>query len=182
MDIWTQFETAGVESTFFTEKLDVYNIFADPSYIPQYPDASGAHDMSKSPEYADKSWYSLQLLGNSKNIDGIIDKINVSADFDDDFSGLSAYKYGMVWEDYYDNPDTGKLLKTFRYSILDGDEWKIPIDWYNGEELNRLKIVLMNVQTCSKNPYFVGPLSALAAGYSSFEAGMYMKGVKREEV
>lgn len=182
LDIWTQFDNAGKESSFFAEKLDVYNVFADPSYIPQYPGPDGSHDMSKSQDYAGRPWYGLQLLGESKNIDGVVDGINLSAEFDDDLDGLSAYRYGRVWEDYFDNPDVSKLLRTFRYSILNGDKWKIPVTWYTGSALDQLKIVVMNIQTCSKNPYFVGPLSALAGGYSSVEAGTYLNDVEREEV
>ena len=86
-----------------------YNINADISYLPSYPGLSGEAKLYT--KYAGSEYYNIELLGMSKDIDGLIKLVNPSPNpyvsYDDIVNDT---EFGRVYEDYVKSEDKTFVL------------------------------------------------------------------------
>ena len=163
-----------------------YNINADISYIPSYPGMNGEIEIYK--KYSNADYFSIELLGMSKDIDNYIAMVNPNPDpyFSYD-TILSNTVYGRVWEDY--NPSEDKTFIQITNPSLNGNSptfdssnpykystaanWElnifeltwhmnnIPMTPYNSHDYETMQILIYNTMSLGKNPYFIGKLKDL---------------------
>lgn len=86
-----------------------YNINADISYLPSYPGLSGEAKLYN--KYAGSEYYNIELLGMSKDIDGLIKLVNPNPNPYVDYEGIiSSTEFGRVYEDYIKEEDKTFVL------------------------------------------------------------------------
>lgn len=82
-----------------------HNMNADMSYVPSYPGISG-ESVYYASALSGRQYYSVQLLGDSKNIDEQVARVNVDVDPYFDMGRISDdYMFGRVYEDFIDHMD-----------------------------------------------------------------------------
>ena len=167
-------------------KSENYNINADISYIPSYPGISGEIDIYN--KYSSPyNYYNVELLGMSKDIDYYINLVNPNPDPFFDYDAIVRDTiFGRVWEDYDKTEEDKTILQIYNPSLnknmpSDDGSLKPPYSLYENEilgsfdlrwnlsnlkryskhDLEVMEILLFNVGSLGKNPYFVGKLSDL---------------------
>lgn len=144
-----------------------FNLHSDPSYIPAYPGINGKINFSNNNYYKNNNYYNIELLGSSKNIDSLIQNVDINdtySNIDDIAEKIKANIHGRVYESY--NEDLDSSLQLFKSPYLSSVEneseinWKIQLD-NNFENISNLIVFIYNKRTNGKNPYFIGNLSSL---------------------
>lgn len=163
----------------------IYNTNADMSYVPIYSVAHGVADIygkehgttaSSTLKIKHDDVYTLELLGESKNIDNEIGMINTDVDPNFDYDTiLKDYTFGRVYEDFDINED--KSLISFTNPILNNwytneITWQINLQSklkelgrtseYTSDNYKDLKLIVYNKENLGHNPYFVCDLQKMA--------------------
>lgn len=81
---------AGSNDVIQNGDMAVYNLHADPSYVPAYSGESGKTDFTQSSYYATsgKNYKCVELLGWSKRLDEAIARADVAAGIDGTYDDL----------------------------------------------------------------------------------------------
>lgn len=168
----------------------VYDMNADMSYLPVYPQRHGVAEVWRTTAAGDE-FKSVELLGMSKDIGGAIAMVNPDPDPNFDYESiLSNYTFGRVYEDFVQSMDksfvkfSNPLLNNWSTeSTPDGEfiVWSSNIQSkleqamgryvnpfnpalpeYSDRDVDRLRLVVYNRECLGKNPYFVCDLGDIA--------------------
>lgn len=167
----------------------LYNVVVDASYLPLYPNQTGRLDIGKSNAFKQQSYQTIELLGNCSDIDGVIEKVNPSADFSFEHEDLTAAISGRIFEDYPPRSTTPAQALSILNDILhvlhnvgtislqtlptardsNGEEWSywsLDLPFAVSAESDKRNaqkstLVFSNSRTTAKNMYYVGHLSSL---------------------
>lgn len=167
-------------------KSENYNINADISYIPSYPGISGEIDIYN--KYTSPyDYYNVELLGMSKDIDYYINLVNPNPDPFFDYDAIVRDTiFGRVWEDYDENEEDKTILQLYNpslnknmpnddgsytptYQLVENKIYRaFDLRWnlnnlkhYSKHDLEMMEVLIFNVGSLGKNPYFVGKLNDL---------------------
>lgn len=160
-----------------------YNINADISYLPVYPGLSGEAKLYN--KYAGSEYYNIELLGMSKDIDGLIKLVNPNPNPYVSYEDIiSCTEFGRVYEDYIKEEDkTFVLLQNpslntnmslvggttyFTSMAIVGDIGMFTLTYnllamkpYTQHDLSNIDMLVYNCNTLGKNPYYIGKLGSL---------------------
>lgn len=166
--------------TLYPMSDKIFNINADMSYLPSYPGKDKRINVMSLPDISANQYHPVELLGQSRNIDGLIDMINPTPNPYFSFDDISAnHVFGRVYEDYVKNCDkTLKILgnpdihnnrtNTDEVSCNGGNfYWRIDIlplfegANYKDADLLTLRLLMFNRNNFGKNPYVVCDISSI---------------------
>lgn len=156
-----------------------FNVNADISYLPVYPGKKNLADFNAKDPISADYYHPVELLGQSRNIDDIIEMVNPTPNPYFDLSTISSsYMFGRVYEDYFSDYD--KTLRIIgnppiHNNVPSGDDveyrdgqfyWNISLTSqfisadYTAKDYQTLRVLMFNRGTYGKNPYFVCDLSS----------------------
>lgn len=168
-------------------KYAMYNLNADPSYIPQYAGLFGKNNIYLNNFYNKTPNNNIELLGYTNNkfenyIDytskkyGTSDNIDAKnediLDFSYELSSLKSNMFGRVYQDYddiydktffsYTNPLMTDKNQYYKDNIK-AFQYKIDITDVLGEyQLSDMGLLLYNTDSYCKNPYFMGKIDTIS--------------------
>ena len=187
----TTIEFIRKRNSYLYKKSTSYNLNADISYIPNYPGHD--HEVKMFSLYPNVEHYSVELLGQSRDIDKYSNLVNPSPNPYFDYEKMmESNVFGRVYEDYDPNLD-----KSYKYlvnpflgansPIFEEDDWKevstigSEIHYkvklanlgegeskYTQRDLANMQILIANPENLGKNPYAMCSLQELSSGTTLF--------------
>lgn len=156
----------------------IYNLNADASYLPLYPNETGKLNVYKSAIFKNQKYQLFQLLGREADIDAKIAATNPNADFNFDQAQLTANLSGRVYEDAaFDeihklldktlhittNSDVIRLqtLPTIRFERKTWAILNLEVPYI--DDVEHTYCVFANKNTTAKNMYFAGKAETLSS-------------------
>ena len=90
----------------------IFNVNGDISYLPVYPGNQEVAEFNKRVDISANSYYPVELLGQSKNIDDLIEMVNPTPNPYFTMEEISTnHVFGRVYEDYVSDYDkTAKII------------------------------------------------------------------------
>lgn len=175
----TTIDTKYIGNDLLITNIDIYNLNSDASYIPQYAGLSGKNDLWLTTKYKNEKYHAIELLGFSRNIDRIINRIDPNADIKYDIDSIDNMVPGRVYEDFNDFNE--KLVFTYQnpalYTNCNYDQqnyflWKVDLTRFSDRELSGVDIIVFNNKNTGKNAYYSGSIMDIL---SATQAGSYIE-------
>ena len=179
----------------------VLNANGDISYLPVYPGKKEVAEFNKREPISANDYFPVELLGQSRNIDDLIEMVNPTPNPYFSIEEISVNNvFGRVYEDYISDYDkTLKILGNppinnnvpsgtgVSYDSAKGEFiWEINLKdcfgdaGYTDLEYRKLRVLMFNRNTFGKNPYIVCDLSSsmdeeIIAAYNNDNGGFEVR-------